>query len=58
MMRKIWNEGMKEVEKIEDKDARVEAVQRLLGRPMIKCLNDLDKRLNDLDKRLRKLETK
>jgi hypothetical protein len=58
MSREIWDKGIKEVEKIKHEEARLLALQRLLGRPMIECFNDLDKRLNDLDKRLRKLETK
>jgi hypothetical protein len=51
MSREIWDKGLKEVEKIEDREARQNAILRLLGRLTIECLNDLDKRL-------RKLETK
>ena len=52
MFRKIWDEGFKEIEKIEDKEARLEAATRLISKPMIECLNDLDRRLRKLEEKM------
>jgi hypothetical protein len=50
MRDKIINEeALKELDKIEDREERLQAISRLLGRPTIECLNDLDARLRKLE---------
>jgi len=53
MARKIWDKGFEEIEKIEDKEARLQALEKLLFQPTIDCLNDLDERLRKLEEKLK-----
>ena len=58
MANKIWEEGVEELDRIEDKKVRLEKMGQLISLFVVECLNDLDKRIIDLDRRLRQLEPK